>query len=91
MRSWTAFGLGKVEAAGEEGALGELAGVGEAGAGGEGAVEDGVEHNGGAVGGDLGEVLACVAVGGEEGGNEGFVENGAGFVEDVAEAGVGVG
>ena len=85
------FGLGEVEAAGEEGALGELAGVGEPGTGGEGAVEDGVEDDGGAVGGDLGEVFAGVAVRGEEGGGEGFVEDEAGGVEDVAEAGVGVG
>ena len=38
------FGLGEIEAAGEEGALGKFAGLGEAGAGGDGLAERGASR-----------------------------------------------
>jgi hypothetical protein len=47
------FGLGEVEAAGEEGALGKFAGFGEAGAGSYALAEKVVEEYWGAMGGDL--------------------------------------
>ena len=85
------FGLGEVEAAGEEGALGEFAGFGEAGASGDALAEEVVEEDGGAVGGDLDEVFAGVGVGGGEVGDDGFVECFCLWVEDFGEAGVGGG
>ena len=57
------FGLGEVDAAGEEGALGEFAGFGEAGAGGDALADEVVEQDGGAVGGDLYDVFGGVGVG----------------------------
>ena len=67
------FGLGEVEAAGEEGALGEFAGFGEARARGDALAEEVVEEDGGAVGGDFYDVFGGVGVGGLEVGDYGFV------------------
>ena len=68
------FGLGEIEAAGEEGSLGEFAGFGEARAGGEALAEEVVEEDGGAVGGDFYDVFGGVGVGFFEEGDYGFVE-----------------
>src|SRR5258706_1143114 len=68
------FGLCEIEAAGEEGSLGEFAGFGKAGAGGEALAEEVVKEDGGAVGGDFDEVFGGVGVGFLEVGNDGFVE-----------------
>ena len=82
------FGLGEVEAAGEEGAVGEFSGFGEAGSGGEATSEEVVEEDGGAVGGDLDDVLGGVGVGRLEPGDHGFVEDFACVVKDLGEAGL---
>jgi len=89
------LGLSEVEFAGEECALGKFAGVGEAGSEEEGAAEEKVEDDGGAVGGDLDEVVAGVGVGGGEEGDDGFVDGlgglrVSGLVEDGGEAGTAV-
>ena len=67
------FGLGEVEASGEEGALGELARLGEAGSVGDALADEIFEQDGGAVGGDLDYVLRGVGVGGGEEGYYCFV------------------
>ena len=67
------FGLGEIEAAGEEGSLGEFAGFGEAGAGGDALAEEVIEEDGGAVGGDFYDVFGGVGVGFLEPGDYGFV------------------
>jgi hypothetical protein len=85
------FGLGEVDASGEEGSLGELAGFGEAGSGCEGAAEEIVEQDGGAVGGDLDDVVGGVGVGGGEEGDDGFVEGLTVVVDDFGESGLGGG
>jgi hypothetical protein len=86
------FGLGEVEAAGEEGTLCELAGGGQARAERQGSAEEGIEDDGRTVGGDFDEGVAGVAAGGVEDGDEGVVEGagGVGGVEDAGAAGVGV-
>jgi len=86
------LGLGEVELAGEEGALGEFAGVGEASAEGKGATKEKVEDDRRAVGGDFNEVVAGVGVGGGVEGDDGFIKllAGFGFIEDRGEAGAGV-
>ncbi len=91
MRSLDGFGLGEVEAAGEEGALGEFAGFGEAGAGAEALAEEVVEEDGGAVGGDFYDVFGGVGVGFFEEGDDGFVECFSCVVKDFGEAGLGWG
>ena len=85
------FGLGEVEAAGEEGALGEFAGFGESGAGGNALAEEMVEQDGGAVGGDFDYVFGGVGVGGLEPGDDGLVESLACAIKDFPEAGLGGG
>jgi hypothetical protein len=85
------FGLGEIEAVGEEGSLGELAGFGEAGTGGKALAEQVVEEDGGAVGGDLDDVFGGVGVGGGEEGGDGFVEYFACAVKDLGEASLGGG
>ena len=82
------FGLGEVEAAAEEGALGELAGLGEAGTGGAAGADGVLEQHRRAVHGDLNDVLAGVAVGrGEKGGDDLVEDAVVGEVEQLAEAG----
>ena len=56
------LGLGEVEHAVQEGALGELAGPGLPGPGGKERLERGAQHYGGAVALQLGSILAGVAV-----------------------------
>jgi hypothetical protein len=85
------FGLGEVEAAWEEGSLGEFAGLGEAGAGGDALAEEVIEEDGGAVGGDFYDVFRGGGVGGLEVGDDGFVECFSCVVNDFGEAGLGVG
>jgi len=85
------FGLGEVEAAGEEGALGEFAGFGEAGSGANALTEKVIEEHGRAVGGDLDDVFRGVGVGGLEPGDDGFVESFSCGVKDLGEAGLGGG
>ena len=85
------FCLGEIELAGEEGAFGEFAGLGDAGTEGEGAAKEEIEDDGGAVGCDLNQVVASVGVGSAEEGDYGFVDLlVAFFVEDGSEAGAGV-
>lgn len=85
------FGLSKVEATGQEGALGELAGLGEARAEGDRAAQEQVENNGRGVCSDFYNVFRGVGVGRGEEGNDGFVDaasfrSGFGVIEDVSEA-----
>jgi hypothetical protein len=86
------FGLGEVEAAGEEGALGEFAGFGEAGATGNALTEKVIEQDGGAVGGDFYDVFGGVGVGFFEEGDDGFVQDCSRdfscVVKDFCEAGL---
>ena len=56
--------MGEIEAAGEEGSLGEFAGFGEAGSGAKALADEEIEENRGAVGGDFDDVLGGVGVGG---------------------------
>ena len=67
------FSLSEIEAAGEEGALGEFAWFGEACASGDALAEEVVEEDGGAVGGDFYDVFGGVRVGFFEEGDYGFV------------------
>ena len=85
------FGLGEVEAAGEEGALGEFAGFGQAGASGDALAEEMVQEDGGAVGGYLDDVFGGVGVGTFEVRDYGFVESFACVVKDFGEASLGMG
>ena len=93
------FGLGEVDAAGEEGSLGKLAGVGEADgetepfAGGEDIAKECVEDDRRAVSGDFDERVARIAVGSVKGGDEAVVEGAGGVsgVENAGKAGVCVG
>jgi hypothetical protein len=60
--------------------------------GGEGGPDEGFEHDGGAVGGDLDDVFAGVGVGVGEGGDDGFVDGlgvRGGSIEDLGESGAG--
>jgi len=86
------FGLGEVEAAGEESPLGEFAWFGEAGTDGNALAEEVIEEDWRAVGGDLDDVLRGVGVGGLEPGDYSFVERlGSGIpsgIKDLGEAGV---
>ena len=68
------FCLSEIEAAGEEGSLGEFAGFGEARSAGDALAEEVVEEDGGAVGGDFDDVFGGVGGGGGEVGDYGFVE-----------------
>jgi len=85
------FGLGEVEAAREEGSLGEFAGFGEACAGGDALAEEVVEEDGGAVGGDFYDVFGGVGVGRGEEGDDGFIEYFASGIKYFGEAGLGGG
>ena len=82
------FGLSEVEAAGEEGSLGEFARFGEAGAGGDALADEVIEEDRGAVGGDLYDVFGGVRVGGGEVRDDGFVECFSCVVKDFGEAGL---
>ena len=68
------FGLAEVELAVEVGAHGELAGTGHSATVLDEEVEDATDDVSGAVTGDFHGVLASVAVGGAEDGDEGFVD-----------------
>ena len=72
------FGLGEIDAAVEEGAHGELAGLGEARSGGDAQLDDVPEHDRRAVGGDLDDVVGGVGMGLGEVGDDDFVDAGAG-------------
>ena len=83
------FGLGEVEASGEEGALRELAGFGKAGAVADAGAENVIEQNGGAVGGDFYDVFAGVGIGCLKPGHDSFVEDCPAFcVQDFGETGL---
>ena len=69
------FSLSEIEAAGEEGSLGEFAGFGQARAGGDALAQEVVEEDGRAVGGDFHDVFGGVGVGFFEEGYDGFVED----------------
>ena len=85
------FGLSEIEAAGEEGPLGEFAGFGEAGSGAKALADKEIEEDGRAVGGDFYDVFGGVGVGFLEVCDYGFVGGLAGVVEDFGEAGLGGG
>ena len=78
------LGLGEVHLAIEECALGEFAGLRGARASGEEELQDAAGDEDAAVAGDLDDVLAGVAGGGAEEGEEDVVDDG-GAVEDFAE------
>jgi hypothetical protein len=82
------FYLSEIEAAREEGSLGEFAGLGEAGAGGEALAEEMAEEDGGAVGGDFYDVFRGVGVGFFEKRYYGFVECFSCVVKDFGETGL---
>ena len=79
------LGLRKVDAAVQEGAQGELAGLGEAGAGLNGPLDGVAQHDGRAVAGDLNDVLGGVGARGREEGDYHLVNDAALAVEQMAE------
>ncbi len=68
------FGLGEVDASVEEGAHGELAGLGEARAAGQRHFHDVTQHDGRAVAGDLDYIIGGVGVRLGEKGDDNFVD-----------------
>ncbi len=68
------FGLGEIDAAVEEGAHGELSGLGEARSGGDAQFDDVPEHDRRAVGGDLDDVVGGVGMGLGEVSDHDFVD-----------------
>ena len=85
------FGLREIEAAGEEGSLGEFAGFGEAGSSAKALTDKEIEDDWRAVRGDFHDVFRGVGVRFLEVCDYGLVESLAGVVEDFGEAGLGGG
>lgn len=82
------FSLSEIQAAGEEGALGEFTGFGEARASGQALAEEVVEQDWGSVGGYFDDVFRGVGVGFFEEGDDSFVERFSCVVKDFDEAGL---